>query len=127
MESFGDLLTDRQMIAVNTLGLLIAEVKEIAKVDSISAGLPDDGVPLREGGAGALAYAEAISVYLAFLCNQVANHQTSICGWNSANSQMRSTFGRQAIPMTWDFAERSEEHTSELQSLMRISYAVFCL
>src|SRR3546814_6280296 len=26
-----------------------------------------------------------------------------------------------------DFADRSEEHTSELQSLMRISYAVFCL
>src|SRR3546814_3316979 len=26
-----------------------------------------------------------------------------------------------------DYAERSEEHTSELQSLMRISYAVFCL
>src|SRR3546814_3702614 len=27
----------------------------------------------------------------------------------------------------WPFAVRSEEHTSELQSLMRISYAVFCL
>src|SRR3546814_3726603 len=27
----------------------------------------------------------------------------------------------------WNGAERSEEHTSELQSLMRISYAVFCL
>src|SRR3546814_16646359 len=27
----------------------------------------------------------------------------------------------------WCVAERSEEHTSELQSLMRISYAVFCL
>src|SRR3546814_2762151 len=28
----------------------------------------------------------------------------------------------------WDVVEvRSEEHTSELQSLMRISYAVFCL
>src|SRR3546814_1480184 len=26
-----------------------------------------------------------------------------------------------------DHASRSEEHTSELQSLMRISYAVFCL
>src|SRR3546814_4169117 len=26
-----------------------------------------------------------------------------------------------------DHADRSEEHTSELQSLMRISYAVFCL
>src|SRR3546814_5182996 len=28
---------------------------------------------------------------------------------------------------TRDIDERSEEHTSELQSLMRISYAVFCL
>src|SRR3546814_10550608 len=30
----------------------------------------------------------------------------------------------QEVPVT---ASRSEEHTSELQSLMRISYAVFCL
>src|SRR3546814_6362110 len=28
---------------------------------------------------------------------------------------------------SFEAAERSEEHTSELQSLMRISYAVFCL
>src|SRR3546814_5435675 len=28
---------------------------------------------------------------------------------------------------SFDLADRSEEHTSELQSLMRISYAVFCL
>src|SRR3546814_4877261 len=28
---------------------------------------------------------------------------------------------------TWALSARSEEHTSELQSLMRISYAVFCL
>src|SRR3546814_3195548 len=27
----------------------------------------------------------------------------------------------------WEYNSRSEEHTSELQSLMRISYAVFCL
>src|SRR3546814_7386783 len=33
-----------------------------------------------------------------------------------------------AIPMwTPSWVGRSEEHTSELQSLMRISYAVFCL
>src|SRR3546814_1344488 len=30
-------------------------------------------------------------------------------------------------PAVTDAAVRSEEHTSELQSLMRISYAVFCL
>src|SRR3546814_8723056 len=32
-----------------------------------------------------------------------------------------------AIGWRWPFALRSEEHTSELQSLMRISYAVVCL
>src|SRR3546814_4386477 len=32
------------------------------------------------------------------------------------------------LPVTAsEIADRSEEHTSELQSLMRISYAVFCL
>src|SRR3546814_8585991 len=30
-------------------------------------------------------------------------------------------------PRDWKEVVRSEEHTSELQSLMRISYAVFCL
>src|SRR3546814_1466419 len=32
-----------------------------------------------------------------------------------------------ALPQDVEIVERSEEHTSELQSLMRISYAVFCL
>src|SRR3546814_5448473 len=31
------------------------------------------------------------------------------------------------IPFEGNYTGRSEEHTSELQSLMRISYAVFCL
>src|SRR3546814_1002418 len=40
--------------------------------------------------------------------------------------------GKEVPPMpirwsAWAVYERSEEHTSELQSLMRISYAVFCL
>src|SRR3546814_2671172 len=34
---------------------------------------------------------------------------------------------RQAQGPRFVYAPRSEEHTSELQSLMRISYAVFCL
>src|SRR3546814_8068973 len=37
--------------------------------------------------------------------------------------QLRTAIGGSASPQ----APRSEEHTSELQSLMRISYAVFCL
>src|SRR3546814_9777442 len=34
---------------------------------------------------------------------------------------------RAARHWRWNHEHRSEEHTSELQSLMRISYAVFCL
>src|SRR3546814_10525259 len=34
---------------------------------------------------------------------------------------------RQVVPLRLTTTSRSEEHTSELQSLMRISYAVFCL
>src|SRR3546814_5159686 len=36
-------------------------------------------------------------------------------------------YQHEARPTCWLRASRSEEHTSELQSLMRISYAVFCL
>src|SRR3546814_1556202 len=39
---------------------------------------------------------------------------------------LSSPMTRQCIFATWT-SSRSEEHTSELQSLMRISYAVFCL
>src|SRR3546814_10186305 len=38
--------------------------------------------------------------------------------WSPSNSALQAGFGQ---------TMRSEEHTSELQSLMRISYAVFCL
>src|SRR3546814_4519012 len=34
---------------------------------------------------------------------------------------------KNAVDLPWRLSQRSEEHTSELQSLMRISYAVFCL
>src|SRR3546814_8782952 len=43
------------------------------------------------------------------------------CGWIVVAGGKRTHGGKAA------YAQRSEEHTSELQSLMRISYAVFCL
>src|SRR3546814_4288952 len=36
-------------------------------------------------------------------------------------------FASVTLSVTWPYCQRSEEHTSELQSLMRTSYAVFCL
>src|SRR3546814_3838555 len=48
----------------------------------------------------------------------------------SIEVQARTQSGREASPLYYRFTvepARSEEHTSELQSLMRMSYAVFCL
>src|SRR3546814_3236316 len=53
-------------------------------------------------------------------------------GYAATGCSPRSMFDRLALttrrrPRTLVEAKRSEEHTSELQSLMRTSYAVFCL
>src|SRR3546814_1494246 len=44
---------------------------------------------------------------------------------NTASELIRPMFGPSGVSIVQ--TRRSEEHTSELQSLMRISYAVFCL
>src|SRR3546814_3864282 len=48
---------------------------------------------------------------------------------NTAERKLaRNIYSTVVVPaMSAAFSTRSEEHTSELQSLMRISYAVFCL
>ena len=53
-------------MALTTFSDLVSEARERIRLDAVAAGLPDDGVPLREGGTGATAYAEAVAVYLAF-------------------------------------------------------------
>src|SRR3546814_8493126 len=46
--------------------------------------------------------------------------------FEQAQGQLSSALSR-LIAVSENYPQRSEEHTSELQSLMRISYAVFCL
>src|SRR3546814_7987735 len=48
-------------------------------------------------------------------------------GSDSDEQSGRIDCGRAGARRNWRDCVRSEEHTSELQSLMRISYAVFCL
>lgn len=105
MTRFDQLFTARQLVALTTFSDLVGEAIARCREDALSAGMADDGVGLDAGGTGATAYAQAVGVYLSFLIGQVANHGSTICGWNHPNTQMRSVFSRQAIPMTWDYAE----------------------
>ncbi|MBC2861679.1 DUF1156 domain-containing protein [Stappia sp. 28M-7] len=104
MESFGDLFTDRQLMALNTFSDLVNEVRAQIESDAVAAGSSADSTPLRDGGKGAKAYSEAVSVYLAFAIDRLADAGSSIATWSSSGF-IRFTFARQAIPMTWDFAE----------------------
>ena len=105
LTSFGDLFTDRQLVALTTFSDLVGEAKARIRGDAVAAGLPHDGWPLRDGGTGATAYAEAVAVYLACALSKAADRNTSLCVWEQKMHRMRGTFSRQALPMTWDYAE----------------------
>lgn len=81
------------------------EARERAQCDAVAAGLPHDGKRLRDGGVGATAYAEALGVYLAFAQSKACNRNSSLCLWEHRMDRLVATFGRQALPMVWDFAE----------------------
>lgn len=105
MDHYEDLFTPRQLTALTTFSALIAEAQQKAEADAVAAGMADDHLPLRNGGQGARAYGEAVGVYLAFVIDRLADRGSSICSWDSAREGLRNTFGRQAIPMVWDYAE----------------------
>ncbi len=105
LTTWGDLFTPRQLVALTTFSDLVSEAIARAQVDAKASGLADDGKPLRDGGAGAPAYGEAVGVYLTLAVDKVADRNSTVCAWASLREHARNTFGRQAIPMVWDFAE----------------------
>jgi putative DNA methylase len=105
LTTWGDLFTPRQLVALTTFSDLVIEARELIERDAVAASLPDDGTPLHDGGTGATAYAEAVSVYLCFVVDKCTDYWSSICSWHNSGEKIRNTFGRQAIPMVWDYAE----------------------
>ena len=105
MDTFGDLFTARQLVALNTFSDLVTEARERIRQDAIAAGMPDDGRLLHAGGRLATAYSEGVGTYLAFAQSKAANRNTSLCFWEHRMDRLVATFGRQALPMVWDFAE----------------------
>lgn len=105
LTKFGDLFTPRQLVALTTFSDLVPEAITRVRADALAAGMADDGRGLDAGGKSATAYAEAVGVYLAFSIDKASDYWSSICTWHSSKDLIRNTFGRQAIPMTWDYAE----------------------
>jgi len=49
---------------------------------------------------------------LGFGVDRLADRSSTICGWDTGYTKIRNTFGRQAIPMTWDYCEGNAFSTS---------------
>lgn len=88
MTDFYQLFTERQLTALCTFSSLVSSAHQ--KI-------------LEDGGTNE--YANAIAVYLACGISQLSRYSCTICGWNKTNENVAQAFGRQAIPMVWDFAE----------------------
>ena len=105
MDEYHKLFTPRQLTALTTFSDLVAKAREQAYQDALSAGLPDDEKPLRDGGRGARAYSEAVGVYLAFVVDKGTDYWSNLCSWHKPGEKISHLFARQAIPMVWDYAE----------------------
>ena len=105
LPNFADLFTPRQLVALTTFSDLVQEARDQARQDAIAAGLPNDDQGLADGGTGARAYAEAVGVYLGFALDRMAMTGNSLVRWNPVGEKAQHCFGRQALPMLWDFAE----------------------
>jgi len=105
LTTYGDLFTDRQLVALTTFSDLVGEAMQLIQSDAFQAGLADDNTPLKEHDVSAKGYAEAISVYLSFCIDKMTDTNTSLCSWQVDPPRLRATFGRQALPMVWDYSE----------------------
>ena len=105
MVKWSDLFSPRQLVTLANFSDLVTEVRERVHTASIAAEIADDNVGLDAGGLGATAYAEAISVYLAFAASKSAMFLNTLSRWRAGEGKTAPAFGRQAIAMVWDYAE----------------------
>ena len=95
LPQFSDIFSPRQLTALTTFSDLIRAIPEIIDSDAKAAGLSDD----------ASAYTVTVTTFLALALDRCADFNNNLCTWNASNQKIMHLFGRQAIPMVWDFAE----------------------
>jgi len=86
--TFGDLFTPRQMLCLLTFAAAVREF--IGRAASLS--LDQER-------------AKAVATLLACALDKVIDCNNSLCAWEPVAQCARHLFGRQAIPMVWDFGE----------------------
>ncbi|MBI3978728.1 MAG: DUF1156 domain-containing protein [Chloroflexi bacterium] len=112
MRKHRDLFTPRQLVALTTLCDLVSEARERVRCDAVSAGLSGGDVPLEQDGEGVEAYSDALATYLAFGVDKNTVTNCTLATWQTAPDRLTQAFSRQAMPMTWDYAEANALSTA---------------
>ena len=87
-KKWSDLFTDRQLLALMTF----VKWTQAARCEIKRSVYPSEWI-------------KAIEMYLAININRLADYASTICIWETHASEVKHTFARFALPMTWDFAE----------------------
>ena len=122
MRDFSQLFSNRQLNSMSVFSSLIGEAREQIEKDAISQGMVNDHITITQDGNGAKAYAEAVSVYLAFLVDRLADRLSTLCNWDKGYTKINHTYGRQALPMVWDYVEGNPfgSKTGSFSSMIRL-------
>lgn len=105
MTRWGDLFTARQLNALSTFSNIIMDLYKIVEDHARLSSWIDDGIRLRNGGTGVSAYADAVVTYMAFAFDKLLNLNNKLSPWKADAECPVGIFGKQAVPMIWDFAE----------------------
>lgn len=127
LNTYDKLFTNRQLTALTTFSDLVQGAQKKAIDDAVAAGMHNDYISLAEGGTGATAYGQAVGVYLCFIVDKMADYHSSLCSWHNSGEKMRNTFGRQAIPMIWDYAEGNPSSNSSGSFDNMLEWVIKCI
>ena len=103
LTTYKDLFTKRQIVALSTYSNLVEKAISKIEQDALASGLAANSTTICDRGNGALAYAQAVGVYLGLAVGRSANYWSTLTPWGG--DFIVQTFGRQALPMVWDYAE----------------------
>ena len=127
LDQIEDLFSPRQFNMLITLSDSISNARSEIEKDAINAGMKNDHIHLRDGGTGALAYSEAVSVYLSFAVDRQVDLSSSISSWINTIGAIRNTFGMTGISMSWDYAESNPFSSSTGCFSNMINWVYKCL
>ena len=105
LTDFADLFTERQFYVLSQLFEELKDLEEEIRIDAGQAKFHSRGFKHDDEEKFVKQYAQAITLYLSLVLSRVADWNSSMSRWEPKTQVPQQTFGRQALPMVWDFSE----------------------